>query len=163
MHIGESFLTWYVLSVSGGCSLMGTSRMGLNLLAVARWVRASGGDTQRSGTISWSISKHTQLVSQHQFSSKVLRKMYHRTITSPSKSSKSWLKYFQWSRPQSHFASVSISRHDLPSVQTLLFYLWVAVWKVLSWYTIHHHWNTSPVSYLRQTSSHRDRKERVAI
>lgn len=59
----------------------------------------------------------------------------------------------------------SLRLHDLPSAQTLLLYPRVAVWKVLSWYTIHHHWNVSPVSYLRETSSHRDggREEKFEI
>lgn len=36
----------------------------------------------------------------------------------------------------------------LSVAQTVSLDLLVAVWKVLSWYTIHHHWNTSPASYL---------------
>lgn len=152
------------LFVSGGCFLTGTSRTALNPSALARWVRTLGGETRRSGSTSQIISKHTHILllgfksRQQQGRVRKAWENWHGSF----RLIKMWLKSLQWS---CHGLTFSLHLHISPwlSVQTVLLYLWVAVWKVLSWHTIHHRWNTSPVSYLRETSSDRDGTERGDI
>lgn len=138
-----------VLCFSGECFLMGTSHTGLNLLAVERWVRALAGETRRG----WSkveLVVNTHISTYLALNQRCIKLVWINKISQP------WHKSFKLNKillKVAHRLNFLFRLHDLASVSL---YLWAAVWKVLSWHAIHRLWNASPVSYLRETSSHRE-------